>query len=239
MKPDRIILVRHGESELNVDRSIQEVKPDYAGELSELGMKQALEAGRKIQKLIGDEPVYVYCSPYWRTRQTYLGIKQSIQIRKYYEDPRLREQEWSTELAPKDASVDKRRDKYGHFYYRIAGGESCTDVYNRVSDFMGTMFRDFLKPDYPKNVIIVNHGMTIRVFLMRLLHLTVEEFEILANPKNCDVIVLELNKKTCKYELQTDLRKYPSYNHPYQFDWVSMEEKVKSCCSTIGQKDKS
>ena len=39
-------------------------------------------------------------------------------------------------------------------------------------------------------VLIVTHGLTIRCFVMRFLHLSVEQFDSLANPANCDVITL-------------------------------------------------
>ena len=41
-----------------------------------------------------------------------------------------------------------------------------------------------------KRVLIVTHGLFIRCFAMRFLHLTVEDFDQLANPKNCDVITI-------------------------------------------------
>ena len=53
------------------------------------------------------------------------------------------------------------------FYYRIPDGESGADVYDRVSTFLETLYRDFAKPDYPENTIIVTHGMTLRLFFMR------------------------------------------------------------------------
>ena len=37
-------------------------------------------------------------------------------------------------------------------------------------------------------VLIVSHGLTIRCFVMRFLHLTVEEFDSMKNPGNCDQI---------------------------------------------------
>jgi broad specificity phosphatase PhoE len=217
-KPKRIILIRHGQSEGNVDHGIYMKKPDYALELTPKGKQQAYNAGLELAALVENKPVVFYSSPYWRTRQTYQEIRKNVQEYRYYEDPRLREQEWMLQLMPKDYTIDQRRDAYGHFYYRIEGGESCADVYDRMSDFMNTMYRDFEKPDYPENVIIVNHGMSMRIFLMRWFHMTVEDFELLANPRNCEYIVLELQSND-KYALTQELRKYESYNHDFQFDW--------------------
>ncbi len=162
--------------------------------------------------------------PYWRTRQTYIALRKNIKEAGFREDPRIREQEWGTRLNDFATSkgqnlyLDEERDNYGHFYYRIENGESCADVYDRVSDFMGSLYRDFENPDFPENAIIVCHGMTLRVMLMRWLKMTVEEFELLANPKNCEFHILKLLENG-KYKLKTNPAKYEKYNHPYQFDW--------------------
>ena len=44
MKPKRIILIRHGESEGNLDKGVYAQKPDYSLLLTELGHRQAQEA---------------------------------------------------------------------------------------------------------------------------------------------------------------------------------------------------
>jgi len=114
----------------------------------------------------------------------------------------LREQEWSGNLrtAGFDDSAEEDRDKYSTFYYRFHGGESCADVYDRVSDFMDTLHRDFAKQSFTEDVLLVSHGMTIRVFLQRWFHKTVDTFEHWGNPKNCQIIRLTLNEDTGRYQ---------------------------------------
>ena len=223
MKPKNIFLVRHGQSEANVDKQIYKVKPDYAMELTDEGKKQALEAGVKIKDIIGDVPIQFYISPFWRTRQTYQLIKKSFSNSKMYSCPRLREQEWSGKLplAGYSENDETARDAYSTFYYRFHGGESVSDCYDRVSGFMDTLHRDFEKIDYPDNVIIVTHGMLLRSFIMRWFHLDIEEFETLKNPKNCEFHVLSLNKFG-KYELKTELKKWDKPLHNYQYDWKKL-----------------
>ncbi len=193
MKPKRIILVRHGQSEGNVDKSIYDRVPDYKLNLTEKGREQAMKAGVEIKKIIDRESICSYISPYYRTRQTYEGIKIILKknISQEFEDPRIREQDWG-HLRSEEISneLSDKRDGYGTFFYRIQDGESGADVYDRMSTFNETMFRDFNKKDYEENVLIVSHGMAIRIFLMRWFHWSVEYFESLKNPKNCQVIVL-------------------------------------------------
>ena len=46
--------------------------------------------------------------------------------------------------------------------------------------------------DFPQNCVLITHGLTIRLFIMRFFHLAVEDFERMAAPKNCDAVILQL-----------------------------------------------
>jgi broad specificity phosphatase PhoE len=209
MRPKRIILIRHGNSEGNADRERYATTPDHALNLTTEGEQQALQGGQEIKQLIGEETVRVYLSPYTRTRQTYQQISQSIapNVDRVLEDPRLREQDWG-HLRPTDQNeeISQQRDNFSTFYYRIPDGESGADVYDRISTFLETMHRDFEEPDYPPNALIVTHGFAMRLFLMRWFHWSVEEFENLRNPRNCEIVVIELQPDN-HYKLVDTLRR--------------------------------
>ena len=219
MEPKRIILIRHGESEGNTDKNNYALTPDYALRLTEAGKQQARTAGQGLRDLIGSESIGYYVSPHFRTRETFRELlKAFVEPPLFHrEEPRIREQEWGhfRSLA-EGAVVDRERDAYGTFYYRIPNGESAADVYDRVSDFFGTLFRDFKKNEFPENIVIVTHGMTVRLFLMRWFHWTVEKFESLPNPKNCGTYILE-RTDTGKYALLTDPGER-SVVHPWRLD---------------------
>jgi broad specificity phosphatase PhoE len=194
MRPKRIILVRHGKSEGNADKNQYESTPDFALNLTPEGIEQARQAGQEIGRLIGSETVRIYLSPYYRTRQTFQAMRESLEanVEKALEDPRLREQDWGhLRQADVNEEIIRERDNFSTFYYRIPDGESGADVYDRVSIFLETLHRDFSKADFPPNVLIVTHGMTLRLFLMRWFHWSVEEFENLRNPRHCQIVVLQ------------------------------------------------
>jgi broad specificity phosphatase PhoE len=93
-----------------------------------------------------------------------------------------------------------------------------------VSDFFGTLHREFEEPHYPQNTVIVTHGMAIRLFLMRWYHWTVEEFELLANPSICELFVME-KQNNGKYTINHPIRRhemvYHTYRWPVKFhDWI-------------------
>ena len=207
MRPNRIILVRHGESEGNADKYQYKTVPDYALMLTPNGIAQARQAGNEIKEIIGAENIHVYLSPYFRTRQTYQYMRESIDtnIVKTTEDPRLRELDWGHLRHPDDnEEIIRARDHFSTFYYRIPDGESGADVFDRVSTFLETLHRDFNKKEYPQNALIITHGLTLRLFLMRWFHWTVEEFENLRNPRNCQVVVMQKNEHG-RYELVSEL----------------------------------
>jgi len=185
-----IKLVRHGESEANVGKVSSLEVGDHHIPLSELGSTQAVEAGRTIGADFLENAL-VYASPYRRTRETLAGILEGAGVAKetglrIYEDPRLREVEHGYEEV---AAQEELRKVHGWFYYRFRGGESPADCYDRTSNFLESMMRQAERKSSAR-VLIVTHGLLIRCFVMRFLHLSVEQFDALANPANCDVITL-------------------------------------------------
>lgn len=197
MKPQRIFLVRHGESIANLDRDHYNSLPGHLIPLTDKGLKQAKECGKKLAGKLVSKNVFFYLSPYLRTKQTFNNILTQLGEIKYQEreEPRIREQDFGN---PRDQFIDFTQDpdykKMGSFFYRFPNGENGADVYDRISSFFYTLHRNFLKNENPENVVIITNGMLMRLFLMRWYHWTVEEFEKLKNPPNCYICTMMLNK---------------------------------------------
>ncbi|CAL9421168.1 2,3-bisphosphoglycerate-dependent phosphoglycerate mutase [Streptomyces sp. enrichment culture] len=200
-RPRRIVLVRHGESTGNLDDSVYEREPDHALGLTEQGRREAERAGEKLREVFGRERVSVYVSPYRRTHETLRAFRLDSDLIRVREEPRLREQDWGNWQDREDVRLQKAyRDAYGHFFYRFAQGESGADVYDRVGGFLESLFRSFEAPDHPPNVLLVTHGLAMRLFCMRWFHWTVAEFESLSNPGNGEIRMLVLGEDG-KYRL--------------------------------------
>ena len=95
-RPERIILIRHGESLGNTDRVYFSTEPDSQQELSNRGYSQAVVAGLKLRRLVGNETCRFFTSPYMRTRQTLLAVLKAFEGRtvQVTSEPRLREQDF-------------------------------------------------------------------------------------------------------------------------------------------------
>jgi broad specificity phosphatase PhoE len=211
MKPKRILLARHGESVGNVDKTVYATVPDYALPLTPHGHEQTRQLGREMHQLIAGESIHFYVSPWRRTRETFMGAVSALSREQWTatEDPRLREQEWG-HLRNAEASkiLEHERDAYGTFYYRFEDGESGADVYDRCSGLLETVYRDFRKDTFPSNCAFIGHGLTNRLLVTRWLHWTPEQFELIANPRNCELWVLELQLDG-HYQMATPLRIAP------------------------------
>jgi broad specificity phosphatase PhoE len=184
-----IKLVRHAEAEHNIGDINPQIFGDYEIELTDLGREQAKEVGKIIAPDFIKKSL-IYCSPYKRAGETLDGIlteadvdKSSLRI---YEDPRLRELDHGYGNVE---SQQQHRKVHGWFYYRYEGGESPADCYDRTSMFLESMMRQVSRKRC-KSVLIVTHGLSIRCFVMRFLHLTVEQFDEIINPANCDIITI-------------------------------------------------
>ncbi|KAK6911493.1 Histidine phosphatase superfamily, clade-1 [Dillenia turbinata] len=206
-RPKRIILVRHGESEGNLSNAAYTTTPDHKIPLTQRGCDQAYLAGSKIRKLIGDDfendwRVYFHVSPYERTRGTLREIGKSFSKKRIIgvrEECRIREQDFGNfQVEERMKVIKETREKFGRFFYRFPEGESAADVFDRVSSFLESLWRDIdmnrlhLVPDHDLNLIIISHGLTLRVFLMKWFKWTVEQFEYLNNFGNCEFRVMQL-----------------------------------------------
>jgi len=103
-------------------------------------------------------------------------------------------------LDPRKVRTAKaERRTFGRFFFRFPNGEAGLDVYNRVSSFLATLSRDLLQFQDSGNedlmdtlnIVIVTHGLTLRLLLMRYFQLSVEEFEHSFNPQNAKLVVMD------------------------------------------------
>jgi broad specificity phosphatase PhoE len=145
-RPTRIILVRHGESEGNVDSNTYCRVADSKIQLTEAGINAAKKCGDEIRALIEkdssgrenpDWRVYFYVSPYQRTLGTLKGIGRAFakqHILGVREEPRIREQDFGNfQQRERMKVVQDIRSRFGRFFYRFPEGESAADVFDRVT----------------------------------------------------------------------------------------------------------
>lgn len=202
--PRRIILVRHAESEGNVDNAAYTYLPDPQVPLTPKGWRQALQAGERIRQAAEtDGPgssvgrLFFYTSPYLRSKQTYEGVAQAFaphEIAGVQEEVQLREQDFGNFQDAEGKRREKaERLRFGRFFYRFPNGESGADVYDRMTLFEDHLVRDINAGRFAgdSSLVLLTHGLAARIFLMRWFHWTVDQFMRVYNPPNAAPVVLE------------------------------------------------
>lgn len=179
--PNKIVLVRHAQSEGNVLDADQRAKFNLATHnygLTQLGVQQAESTRKYLHYLQGESP-YAFDAFY---SSYYQRAKATLQIlypeSKHYEDPRLAEAQRGIyhsmtreEIAAKYPEELLRKDKEGLYHYRPWGGENWADVELRIHSFLGTLARDYSKQD----VLIVCHGHWLILFQRLIERFSIQE----------------------------------------------------------------
>lgn len=204
--PDRLWIVRHGQSESNVARRLAEEAAtedigisvrDVDVPLSGLGREQARAVGRWFGEQPADaRPNMVLVSPYRRALETAsliceaAGINVSRAAGSFVVDERLREKEFGVLDGLTKAGIASRhpheyelRMLFGKFYHRPPGGESYPDVIMRLRSILGTITREYAAGD---RVLIVCHSVVVNCFRYLLERMT--EQEILEQDRVNDVL---------------------------------------------------
>jgi probable phosphoglycerate mutase len=200
--PERLWIVRHGESAGNVARDLADAaglgridiaERDVDVPLSSLGEEQACALGRWFHDLPEHErPEVVLTSTYVRALRTADVIREcggfSPEAHRPVPDERLREKEFGVldrltghgirELHPEQAEF---RRLLGKFYHRPPGGESWCDVILRLRSALDTLSLHHAG----QRVLIVTHQVV--VLCLRYLLEGLTEAEILAIDREGDV----------------------------------------------------
>jgi len=186
-----LYLIRHGQSEGNVNSQIYFAKNDDEIELTSLGAEQSIACGKQLyDRLKSDKQCVLFYSPFKRAKDTAelidgQLIKQGIYA-EMIEEPLIHERTWG-ELNNLVDTPNFDRKKHFDFYYRPLGGESFSECYQRVILFFHELNR--MKDDLPDNIIVVSHGEWMRLAVMYLRRYTIKYFlEYRTNPSNCEII---------------------------------------------------
>jgi broad specificity phosphatase PhoE len=218
--PERLVLIRHGESAGNVARDKAEAEEleridiatrDVDVPLSEGGEEQAAALGRWIAEQPEDErPTVLWVSPYLRAQQTAeIALKAAGLSVPSVIDERLREREFGVldgltrrGIIAQFPEESERRARLGKFYHRPPGGESWSDVLLRIRAVLDDIRRDC----DGQRVLVIAHQVV--VLLVRYVVEQMTEEEILAIDRRGDVA----NCSVTAYQLEEGRPTLVTYN---------------------------
>lgn len=195
-----VYLVRHGQSEANLDREVYLRTFDHNIALTAKGKYQAKRAGERLRKKLKDfSGVTFFHSPYLRAKQTFKEIYEkvseiniSINI---YETPLVREQEWKLFDSISDSNRKiNEMSHFGEFWYRFKSAESMADVYARATTFLNQLLvmRDKGFVHESDAICIVSHALFIKTFIGTSRMMPVKEISDI-HIGNCTIHKIDLS----------------------------------------------
>lgn len=215
--PNRLWLVRHGQSAGNVARDeahaakaprIALAARDADIPLSALGEEQSRALGHWLAGQPEDgRPDVVLVSPYLRARQTSALIREmgglAAAALPDSVDERLREKEFGIldgltrlGIAAEQPEQAEFRRLLGKFYHRPPGGESWADVILRLRSALDTLSLHYAG----RRVMVVTHQVV--VLCLRYLLENLDEERILAIDREGDIANCGLTEYRCEEMLQ-------------------------------------
>lgn len=197
-----IYLIRHGEAEHNVDKTVMAHTHDSQHSLTELGHKQA-QVTAEFFKTIASPKTVLYSSPYLRTMQTAQAIHSALpEGVPFFENPLIREWELGNLYDFADRTPEKKKEfkAAGQFYFRFQNGESLADVYLRATMFMNTVVERVKQQQRYDNVVIVTHAAFIHMLLTFLMNWPIEDLKNFKPVENASVIKINEVDGDYQYE---------------------------------------
>lgn len=188
-----IYLIRHGESEHNVDRFRMAHTHDSKHALTNLGRAQAQLTAQFIQEKVLGRTV-MYASPYRRTMETAAFIHALLpQETPLIENLLLREWELGNLYDFNQRSPESKKEfkAAGPLYFRYLNGESLADVYLRAAIFMQTVMHLLERQQRYDNLLIVTHAVFIQMFLGALMNWPADQLGTFEPVENASVIAIQ------------------------------------------------
>lgn len=197
----RLYLIRHAESYGNIKGKIISTTNF---ELTEKGIAQSQRIGQKLCSELKEKPISAYCSSLARTRQTLTEILRCLGR----ENMEITETDYLREMdlgLLEGMTWEERRQRYPEIdldkklsQLQAPCGESYEDVKNRCKIFAEQYLE---KEADDKNIIIVSHGITLRVLTNLLLKRPDEDINCLNWMENTALTELMLEKESHTYQL--------------------------------------
>ena len=194
----RVYLTRHGTTEWNMIKRLQGWKDSN---LTEEGVSRAIKLGQKLNNVDFD---VIYSSPLTRSIDTakYIRTNKSTIIIPHNGLKELSYGMWEGML------LDDIEKKYPNEYfiyrndpmeYLPVEGETYEELFNRVRHFL-----DEIKNIQANNILVVSHGITIKVIIAIIKNLSMKEFSLLPVYTGTALNIIEVDKGKMKFTLEND-----------------------------------
>lgn len=196
----KILLIRHGETEWNREIRIQGNKNSP---LTEKGIKQALDAGEKLNKIEIDS---VYSSPLERAFKTAEIIVKDRNFKIIKRD-NLREINFGPweGRTKKEIKISDPSEYYNFMnrpdHFSLNGAETCIDVQKRIV----SEINNILDKNTGKTILVVSHGISIITAALYFSGLSLSDLSSSFTLSNGEILIIKKEGEKITVSKDTNL----------------------------------
>ncbi|MCK9345351.1 MAG: histidine phosphatase family protein [Candidatus Pacebacteria bacterium] len=183
---ENVFVIRHGESEEDVNPEIKSELVDSEIELTEKGILQAKEAAEKLRsELVDFEHITLYVSPYKRTQQTAEIILDTLRDGRIemVVEPSIKSLNWGDITTENLKEIEQERYRIGVLSYHFPGGDNSTEYVGNIYDFVRRVITEkHINNGKRECAIIIGHGFSLRIIVKAFTEMSDEDFKWIKNP---------------------------------------------------------
>lgn len=193
----QIFLVRHAQSEEDVDPNIRNGVHDSRIAITSTGKSQVENIAKILYpKISGYKHIKIVTSPSNRAYQTmslFCSYFPAISF-EVVREKCIKNLNWGNVDETTLKEVEQERYRVGVLYFQFPKGDNTSELVKRIEKYIERLIRDGHDETYSECVIIFTHGFALRIITKALLNMSDEEFRYLSNPPNCYVATVNITK---------------------------------------------
>jgi len=189
-----IFIVRHAESDEDINPNLNGEVVDSEISITTIGQKQASEMKSQLKKILSVfKGLRVIVSTSNRAIETARILTEGFvdEGNKYYSfENSIRNLNWGDVDQTNVRQIEKERYEAGVLFYSFPGGDHTPEYVKNIQSFTDRCLKEGLQFNHPEALLIVAHGFSMRVIVKCFLGMSDDEFKWLGNPHNCFIVNL-------------------------------------------------
>lgn len=191
----KIFLIRHAQSEEDVDPSIRNRVHDSRISVTSTGKSQVFELVNKLRsRLAIYKSVKIIASSTNRAQQTMRLFSSQIPEVDFEikHEKCVRNLDWGDVNDQTIRSVEQERYSTGVLYFQFPNGDDSKRFVSDIELFVAGLLEKGQDDSHAECVVIFTHGFALRVIAKAILRISDDDFRYLANPTNCYVASFDI-----------------------------------------------
>jgi len=193
----QVFLVRHAQSEEDVDPNIRNGACDHRISITSTGKSQVVEMVRVLRpKILTYGHVKIVTSSSNRAHQTmslFCSHFPEIEFEVVHKEC-IRNLNWGNVDENTIKEVEQERYRVGVLHFQFPRGDNTPEFVREIEKYVAQLVKDGRTKVYPECVVIFTHGFALRVIAKAFLCMSDDEFRYLSNPPNCYVATVNITK---------------------------------------------